>query len=265
MPACASPGCGGSTRFSLASLKSVRTREADQGAKPIAIGTSRLGRDHGISMTWAEEGSKLAAETDASAVFSLVEAIRENEIKIAQLESGKAAPAPASLAAAVSPSRAQESASASPRLRLVPQADNDATAAAAAASDEVDLYVGARIRLRREALGTAPEKLAEAIGVSAARLRNYETGAERISASRIYAIATALDIAVCWFFDGVDPATTPAGAAGAASAAECRSLQRESLQLMRAYFRISDPEAKRRLYQLARQLADDSGSDSGEA
>ena len=70
----------------------------------------------------------------------------------------------------------------------------------------VDLHVGARIRMRRRELGLSQETLAEAIGITFQQLQKYERGANRISASRLYALALVLKISIEWCFEGLpDP------------------------------------------------------------
>jgi len=67
-------------------------------------------------------------------------------------------------------------------------------------ADEVDIYVGARISLRRSALGLSQTALAQRIGVSFQQVQKYETGQNRISASRLHRVAQALGTSVDAFF-----------------------------------------------------------------
>lgn len=77
-----------------------------------------------------------------------------------------------------------------------------------AAPDHVDAYVGARISLRRSALGLSQAALAQRIGVSFQQVQKYETGLNRISASRLHRVAVVLGASVEVFFPPVDgPAT----------------------------------------------------------
>lgn len=72
--------------------------------------------------------------------------------------------------------------------------------------DEVDAYVGARIGLRRSALGISQNALAQQLGVSFQQVQKYETGQNRISASRLHRVATALATSVDAFFPPVETA-----------------------------------------------------------
>ncbi|SFS34250.1 helix-turn-helix domain-containing protein [Brevundimonas viscosa] len=67
-------------------------------------------------------------------------------------------------------------------------------------ADEVDAYVGARISLRRSALGLSQAALAQRIGVSFQQVQKYETGQNRISASRLHRVAGVLGTSVESFF-----------------------------------------------------------------
>ena len=67
-------------------------------------------------------------------------------------------------------------------------------------ADEVDVYVGARISLRRSALGLSQSALAQKIGVSFQQVQKYETGQNRISASRLHRVARVLGTSVETFF-----------------------------------------------------------------
>lgn len=70
--------------------------------------------------------------------------------------------------------------------------------------NEVDALVGQRVRERRIYLGISQHKLAAKIGVTFQQLQKYESGANRISASRLYFIAKALNCSIEYIFE---PAT----------------------------------------------------------
>ncbi|WP_439476402.1 helix-turn-helix domain-containing protein [Brevundimonas sp.] len=72
------------------------------------------------------------------------------------------------------------------------------------ARDEVDAYVGARIGLRRSALGLSQSALAQQLGISFQQVQKYETGQNRISASRLHRAATILGTSVETFFPPVE-------------------------------------------------------------
>lgn len=73
--------------------------------------------------------------------------------------------------------------------------------------NKIDALVGQRIRARRYALGISQTELGEAIGVKFQQIQKYETGTNRVSASRLWAVAEKLGVDVLYFFEGISPAT----------------------------------------------------------
>lgn len=120
----------------------------------------------------------------------------------------------------------------------------------------VDLHVGARVRMRRILLGLTQGKLATAIGMTFQQIQKYERGANRISASRLFELARVLDVPVAFFFDAMDdnpaanhPATTP-------PAVELDHLARpETLELIRAYYRVFNPTQRKLMFELLKTMA----------
>ena len=72
--------------------------------------------------------------------------------------------------------------------------------------DQVDAFVGARIGLRRSAMGLSQTALAQQLGISFQQVQKYETGQNRISASRLHRVATVLGTSVEAFFPPVETA-----------------------------------------------------------
>lgn len=121
--------------------------------------------------------------------------------------------------------------------------------------DPVDVHVGARLRQRRTLLGMSQEKLAQAFGVSFQQVQKYERGANRISASRLHLLTRILDVPITYFFEGLPAAVQERNApAPAAGEAPDRMASRETLELVRAYYRIDDAAIRKRLVDLARAL-----------
>lgn len=116
---------------------------------------------------------------------------------------------------------------------------------------DVDVHVGKRIRHRRWMIGMTQQQLAEKVGIKFQQIQKYETGMNRVSASRLWDIANAVDVPVSFFFDGLAESQAQAknGVEGDILA------DKEALQLVRAYYAL--PEAQRRqIYELARVLSD---------
>ncbi len=112
---------------------------------------------------------------------------------------------------------------------------------------EVDKHVGQRIRNRRWLAGMTQQQLAEAVGIKFQQIQKYETGANRVSASRLWDISQALGVAPSFFFDGLDVD------ADADSAADDMLEKKETLELLRTYYAIPEGQRKR-LFDLARAL-----------
>ena len=112
----------------------------------------------------------------------------------------------------------------------------------------VDAHVGKRIRQRRWMVGMTQQQLADKVGIKFQQIQKYETGMNRVSASRLWDIAAALGVTISFFFEGL-------GAAEAGTLASDIMADKEALELVRSYYAI--PEAqRRRLFDLARVLSD---------
>ncbi|MBK5927830.1 helix-turn-helix domain-containing protein [Rhodobaculum claviforme] len=113
----------------------------------------------------------------------------------------------------------------------------------------VDVHVGKRIRHRRWLLGQTQQQLAEAVGIKFQQIQKYETGMNRVSASRLWDIASTLDVPVGFFFEGLEGAEIATNGNGDMLA------DREALELLRAYYAMPEGQ-RRRLFDLARVLGD---------
>ena len=121
--------------------------------------------------------------------------------------------------------------------------------------DPVDTHVGARLRLRRTLMGMSQTELAKAVGLTFQQVQKYESGANRISASRLYHIAEALDVPVSFFFDDMPRSGGPLGLHEDSQAFSAPESGREGLEMMRNYHRISDEAVRRSVYDLTKSLA----------
>ena len=126
----------------------------------------------------------------------------------------------------------------------------------------VDVHVGQRIRRRRWMVGMTQQQLGEAVGIKFQQIQKYETGMNRVSASRLYEISKALDVPVAFFFEAVEEAANEnengenanveAVDMAEAPAADLFT-DKEALELVRCYFRLPE-EPRRRLFELTRSL-----------
>jgi transcriptional regulator with XRE-family HTH domain len=130
-------------------------------------------------------------------------------------------------------------------------------------ANAIDLHVGKRLRRRRRLLGLTQQQLAESIGIRFQQIQKYECGANRVTASRLYELAVSLNVPVNYFFEGLQ-AANPADAGAPGAPANDRDLiaadvlsQKETLELIRAYYKLGE-RPRRRLLDLAKALQDES-------
>ncbi len=113
----------------------------------------------------------------------------------------------------------------------------------------VDIHVGKRIRHRRWMIGMTQQQLGDKVGIKFQQIQKYETGMNRVSASRLWDIADTLGVTISFFFEGLDENEA------AATPATDMMAEKEALDLVRSYYAI--PEAqRRRLFDLARVLSE---------
>lgn len=117
----------------------------------------------------------------------------------------------------------------------------------------VDAHVGKRIRHRRWMVGMTQQQLAERVGIKFQQIQKYETGMNRVSASRLWDIAAVLEVPIAFFFEGLEAAGTLAGE-GAAPEHDLMA-DKEALSLVRIFHAIPEQQ-RRRLFDLARVLTE---------
>ncbi|RMH46320.1 MAG: XRE family transcriptional regulator [Alphaproteobacteria bacterium] len=113
----------------------------------------------------------------------------------------------------------------------------------------VDVHVGKRIRHRRWMIGMTQQQLAEQVGIKFQQIQKYETGMNRVSASRLWDIAHALDVPISFFFEGISEGEATEGKVQGDILAD-----KEAMELVRAFYSIPE-EQRRRLFELARVLS----------
>lgn len=127
--------------------------------------------------------------------------------------------------------------------------------------DEIDVYIGKRLRRRRRILGLTQQQLAETIGVRFQQIQKYECGSNRITAAKLYRLGAALNVPPNYFFEGWKGAVDatrldkPVAEPTNMIAADVMS-QRETLELVRAYYQLGE-RPRRRLLDLAKALQED--------
>ncbi len=129
----------------------------------------------------------------------------------------------------------------------------------------IDVHVGTRIRLRRTLLGMSQERLGEALGLTFQQVQKYERGVNRVGASRLFDLSRVLDVPISFFFDDMpDSLATAFGGQPSRRASGLPDLgdefsddtlnRRETLELVRAYYRITDPAVRKRVFDLIKSM-----------
>ncbi|HEU0117474.1 MAG TPA: helix-turn-helix transcriptional regulator [Alphaproteobacteria bacterium] len=133
--------------------------------------------------------------------------------------------------------------------------------------DPIDIHVGQRLRLRRNLLGMSQEQLGNASDLTFQQIQKYERGANRMGASRLYQLGRLLNVPVAYFFEELPAHLTNPSQQGfsdnkqspleGAPSPDNEILQRrETLELIRAYYRITDPKQRRTVYDLIKSMAE---------
>ncbi len=126
----------------------------------------------------------------------------------------------------------------------------------------VDVHAGERVRLRRKLLGMTQTGLGDAIGLTFQQVQKYERGANRIGAGRLCDLARVLDVSIDYFFEdmppeiaAISPATKGRGKAKKLPSIELDPMvKRETLELVRAYYKIEDADVRKGVYQLTKAM-----------
>lgn len=123
----------------------------------------------------------------------------------------------------------------------------------------VDVHVGGRLRLRRTLLGMSQEKLGDAVNLTFQQIQKYERGANRMGASRLFEMSQVVGVPVSYFFDEMSAEVKATRGAQAevvndGSTENDPLTRRETLELVRAYYKITDPKVRKRMFELTKTL-----------
>jgi transcriptional regulator with XRE-family HTH domain len=129
----------------------------------------------------------------------------------------------------------------------------------------IDVHVGSRIRLRRTLLGMSQERLGEALGLTFQQVQKYERGVNRVGASRLFDLSRVLDVPISFFFDDMPESLASTYGSHATRRttgfadvqdgfADDALNRRETLELVRAYYRITDPAVRKRVFDLIKSM-----------
>ena len=116
--------------------------------------------------------------------------------------------------------------------------------------NDIDVYLGKRLRRRRRLLGLTQQQLASTVGVRFQQIQKYECGANRISAARLWQLSEALEVPVGYFYDGLSDRAKEVTTEAEGGEMFAR---KETLDLVRAYYLLGE-RPRRRLLDLAKSL-----------
>lgn len=140
--------------------------------------------------------------------------------------------------------------------------------------DPIDVHVGARLRLRRNMIGMSQDQLGKASDLTFQQIQKYERGANRMGASRLFQMARIVGVPVSYFFEGMSPELSFAVNGGLSDSSQAPlegvssdqaqqieeeeriMRRRETMSLIRAYYRIADPKQRRKVYELIKSMAE---------
>lgn len=130
-----------------------------------------------------------------------------------------------------------------------------------AKSESIDSHVGKRLRQRRIELGMSQQKLSGVTGVSYQQIQKYERGTNRVGASMLWVLSEVLNVEPAYFFEGLG--RRGRGAAGHFGLAEAGAepyrhdtlSDRETMELVKAYSAVGDPQVRKGVRQMLTALA----------
>ena len=117
----------------------------------------------------------------------------------------------------------------------------------------VDVHVGTRLRFKRQLLGLSQTALGEPLGLSYQQIQKYERGANRMGASRLFQIASILDVPIMFFFEDMPSKITGPDK----FPADAVVIDSQATKLIRAYVSVPDERVRKGIRDLVRQLATD--------
>jgi transcriptional regulator with XRE-family HTH domain len=130
----------------------------------------------------------------------------------------------------------------------------------------VDVHVGARVRQRRSLLGMSQTNLGTAVGLTFQQIQKYERGSNRIGSSRLFEFSKVLDVPVSFFFEEMPSnalAGRPMSGRGKKGFGEAATpfehekdplAKRETLELVRAYYKIRELRVRKRIFEMVKAV-----------
>ena len=133
-------------------------------------------------------------------------------------------------------------------------------------ANSIDAYVGNRLRTRRTLLGYSQKRLGDALDLTFQQVQKYESGANRMGASRLFQMGRVLDVPVSYFFENLPESEIPTVWSNQINSPKIKHKvipnvvhKRETLELVRAYYQIESPKLRKQIYDLVKTMGDAKG------
>ena len=126
------------------------------------------------------------------------------------------------------------------------------------APNPIDRHVGLRIRMRRKELGVSQERLAESIGLTFQQVQKYERAANRVSASKLWEMARALNTSIAYFYEGLSSTPEPVGSNLPRETVQDFLMTPEGLELASSFPKIPQGRLRRKILDLVRVMSEES-------
>jgi transcriptional regulator with XRE-family HTH domain len=130
-------------------------------------------------------------------------------------------------------------------------------------NNAIDVHFGQRVRMRRTLLGISQEQVGETLNITFQQVQKYERGSNPISSSRLWDIEQILDVPVAFFFENMSNDTMDhpprkmktSDAADVGDAPLDPMARRETLELVRAYYQITNAGVRKRITEMVKSVA----------
>ena len=126
------------------------------------------------------------------------------------------------------------------------------------APNPIDRHVGLRIRMRRKELGISQERLADSIGLTFQQVQKYERAAKRVSASKLWEMARALNTSIAYFYEGLSETPEAPGSNLPRETVQDFLMTPEGLELASSFPKIAHGRVRRKILDLVRVMSEDS-------
>ena len=128
------------------------------------------------------------------------------------------------------------------------------------APNPIDRHVGLRIRMRRKELGISQERLADSIGLTFQQVQKYERAANRVSASKLWEMARALNTSIAYFYEGLSETPEAPGSNLPRETVQDFLMTPEGLELASSFPKIAHGRVRRKILDLVRVMSEDPGA-----